>query len=364
MENTAPAEVTDPASAAATATPAETQATPTATGDPFDDVLAQQEAELARMQAANQPETEAVPAAITTEPEPQAGETTPPADPKSDRILPNRVSTAQFSDTEQQAIALGKALKDAGETVPSLKERIEIVYARQQTLAPVATPAPEPEPPRGDALTELDEKLNAAMDRRKELAKSLGTEELEEAKDEIEQLRQQKATVESQQAKAAAEKQDAFATERSISIKAAKGQFPSSTDPKSELAQAIAARIESIAKDPARNVLLSDPKAPEVIAAEAAMQLAKLRAADNGTSVAKELAALMESDAPAQAAATATQPTPQVRKPTTAGGAASIPPATPPAPKALSLAEAANMSLADLEKLSPTPGNSGYVLRR
>ncbi len=316
------------------------------------------------MQAANQPETEAVPAAITTEPEPQAGETTPPADPKSDRILPNRVSTAQFSDTEQQAIALGKALKDAGETVPSLKERIEIVEARQQKQAPVATPDPEPEPQHGDALTELDEKLNAAMDRRKELAKSLGTEELEEAKDEIEQLRQQKAAVESQQAKAAAEKQDAFATERSNSIKAAKGQFPSSTDPKSELAQAIAARIESIAKDPARSVLLSDPKAPEVIAAEAAMQLAKLRAADNGTSVAKELAALMESDAPAQAAATATQPTPQVRKPTTAGGAASIPPATPPAPKALSLAEAANMSLADLEKLSPTPGNSGYVLRR
>lgn len=364
MENTAPAEVTDPASAAATATPAETQATQTATGNPFDDVLAQQEAELARMQAANQPETEAVPAATTTEPEPQAGETTPPADPKSDRILPNRVSTAQFSDTEQQAIALGKALKDAGETVPSLKERIEIVEARQQKQAPVATPDPEPEPQHGDALTELDEKLNAAMDRRKELAKSLGTEELEEAKDEIEQLRQQKAAVESQQAKAAAEKQDAFATERSNSIKAAKGQFPSSTDPKSELAQAIAARIESIAKDPARSVLLSDPKAPEVIAAEAAMQLAKLRAADNGTSVAKELAALMESDAPAQAAATATQPTPQVRKPTTAGGAASIPPATPPAPKALSLAEAANMSLADLEKLSPTPGNSGYVLRR
>lgn len=323
------------------------------------------------MQAANQPETEAVPAATTTEPEPQAGETTPPADPKSDRILPNRVSTAQFSDTEQQAIALGKALKDAGETVPSLKERIEIVEARQQKQAPVATPAPEPEPQHDTVLTELDEKLKLATERRKELAKSLGTEELEEAKDEIEQLRQQKAAVESQkaavesqQAKAAAEKQDAFATERSNSIKAAKGQFPSSTDPKSELAQAIAARIESIAKDPARSVLLSDPKAPEVIAAEAAMQLAKLRAADNGTSVAKELAALMESDAPAQAAATATQPTPQVRKPTTAGGAASIPPATPPAPKALSLAEAANMSLADLEKLSPTPGNSGYVLRR
>lgn len=360
MENTAPAEVTDPASAAATATPAETQATPTATGDPFDDALAQQEAELARMQAANQPETEAT----TTEPEPQAGETTPPADPKSDRILPNRVSTAQFSDTEQQAIALGKALKDAGETVPSLKERIEIVEARQQKQAPVATPDPEPEPQHGDALTELDEKLKLATERRKELAKSLGTEELEEAKDEIEQLRQQKAAIESQQAKAAAEKQDVFATERSNSIKAAKGQFPSSTDPKSELAQAIAARIESIAKDPARSVLLSDPKAPEVIAAEAAMQLAKLRAADNGTSFAKELAALMESDAPAQAAATATQPTPQVRKPTTAGGAASIPPATPPAPKALSLAEAANMSLADLEKLSPTPGRSGYVLRR
>ena len=351
MENTAPAEVTDPASAAATATPAETQATPAATGNPFDDVLAQQEAELARMQAANQPETEAVPAATATEPKP-------------DRILPNRVSTAQFSDTEQQAIALGKALKDAGETVPSLKERIEIVEARQQNQASVATPDPDPEPQPDTALTELDEKLNAAMDRRKELAKALGTEELEEAKDEIEQLRQQKAAAESRKAQAAATKADAFATDRSESIRAAKGQFPSSTDPKSELAQAIAARIESIAKDPDRSVLLSDPKAPEVIAAEAAMQLAKLRAADNGTSIGKELAALMEPDAPAHAAATATQPTPQVRKPTTAGGAASIPLATPPAPRAVSLAEAASMSLEDLEKLSPTPGRSGYVLRR
>ena len=355
MENTAPAEVTDPASAAATATPAETQATQTATGNPFDDVLAQQEAELARMQAANQPETEAVPAATTTEPEPEKPEgEQPPAETESEKP----VDRFRFKDAEDRAVAM--IAKTKGISLVAAAK----LYSGEHEPAPAPAAAPEPEPQHDTVLTELDEKLKLATERRKELAKSLGTEELEEAKDEIEQLRQQKAAVESQQAKAAAEKQDAFATERSNSIKAAKGQFPSSTDPKSELAQAIAARIESIAKDPARSVLLSDPKAPEVIAAEAAMQLAKLRAADNGTSVAKELAALMESDAPAQAAATATQPTPQVRKPTTAGGAASIPPATPPAPKALSLAEAANMSLADLEKLSPTPGNSGYVLRR
>ena len=355
MENTAPAEVTDPASAAATATPAETQATPAATGNPFDDVLAQQEAELARMQAANQPETEAVPAATATEPEPEKPEgEQPPAETEPEKT----VDRFRFKDAEDRAVAM--IAKTKGISLVAAAK----LYSGEHEPIPAATPDPDPEPQPDTALTELDERLNAAMDRRKELAKALGTEELEEAKDEIEQLRQQKAAVESRKAQAAATKADAFATDRSESIKAAKGQFPSSTDPKSELAQAIVARIESIAKDPDRSVLLSDPKAPEVIAAEAAIQLAKLRAADNGTSIAKELAALMEPDAPAQAAATATQPTPQVRKPTTAGGAASIPPATPPAPKAVSLAEAASMSLEDLEKLSPTPGRSGYVLRR
>jgi hypothetical protein len=125
---------------------------------------------------------------------------------------------------------------------------------------------------------------------------------LEDSRDEIGQLRQQ--------AKAAAEKQDAFATGRSNSIKAAKGQFPSSTDPNSELAQAIVAHIEAITNDPVRRVILNDPKAPEVIAYEAAMQVARRRAAENGTSIGKELAALMDPDARAKAAVPTPTPTP------------------------------------------------------
>ena len=141
---------------------------------------------------------------------------------------------------------------------------------------------------------------------------------LEDAKDETEQLRQQKAAVESQQAKAAAEKQDAFAAERSKSIEAAKSQFPASTDMKSELAQAIVAHIEAITNDPVRRVILNDPKAPEIIAYEAAMQVARRRGVENGTSIAKELSALMERDAPAKAAAPAATVAPAARKPTTA----------------------------------------------
>ena len=282
------------------------------------------------------PEPEApVADAPTDEP---AAEPEPTPEPTA-RVLPNRISTQQFSETEQEAIALGKALKEAGEDVPSLKERIEIVEGRNKAKAQAeAMPPPPPKPPEPSAvdtltaeLAELDAKLAEAGEKESPL-----TPELVETIGKRSTVAADLALAKERQANVEAAARQGFEAQRAAADAKAKALFPSLSDKSSELRlrvnKEIAARQNPAHPD---HESLFVAKSPLIITQDVATALAEELAEANGTSVAEELAALMPKPAARTAAPAATPKpavaTPQTKKVTPASGAAAQAPA-PPAP--------------------------------
>jgi hypothetical protein len=323
--------------------------------DKIDQLMAENGKPAEQQEPAAEPTTTAQDAAQT---ETQAGDT-PPANPEArSKVLPNRITTAQFTDIEQEAIALGKQYRDAGEEAPPLEDRIAIVKTRRAEHAAANPPEPEPE----EVLGEVDMELAEAIAEKDELVKSLGIEEYDAKNKRIAELERKKSEAENAKTQKANLANDAFTQARNASIEKAKHIFPSSKDPQSELGQEIQSLITEIRTDqhhPDRSIL-SATNAPVLVAQSAAQRLAERRAEASGRSVAAELTAMMEATPyPLRNQ----EPRPNQAKITTAGGAASIPPAATNA-KALDLSSPESMNLAAIEKAQPTRRPQGFLLRQ
>ena len=294
-----------------------------------------------------------------TPPEPPAGEIPPVVPEKPDRILPHRISVDRnFSDVEQEAIALAKSLKDAGEDVPSLKDRIELVEIRRAREAAARPPEPETD----KELAELDAQLSTTEAEKTELVKSLGIEEYDAKQAELAELRAKKDAILNREHQKETAQQQAARAALGEAIELAKTKYPSSRDEGSEHGQEIQARIAEIQKLPpnhADRALLRDPLR---LATVSAHSLAERLAAEHGTTLGAELDILMGADKPKGAGIAAPVTTP-TRKPTPAGGAASTPPLAPPAKKPLDMSSPESFDLAVLEKEHPTPKINQYTRR-
>ena len=321
--------------------------------DKIDQLMAENDKSV-EQETALEPTTTAQDAEQT---ETQAGDT-PSANPEArSKVLPNRITTAQFTDIEQEAIALGKQYRDAGEEAPPLEDRIAIVKTRRAEHAAANPPEPEPE----EVLGEVDTELAEAIAEKDELVKSLGIEEYDAKNKRIAELERKKSEAENARTQKANLANDAFSQARNASIEKAKHIFPSSKDPQSELGQEIQSLITEIRTDqhhPDRSIL-SATNAPVLVAQSAAQRLAERRAEASGRSVAAELTAMMNSAPSTQRQ----EPRPNQAKITTAGGAASIPPAATNA-KALDLSSPESMNLAAIEKAQPTRRPQGFLLRQ
>lgn len=295
------------------------------------------------------------------EPQTPEGDTPPePQTPPQSRILPNRISTAQFSPIEQEAIALAKQLKDAGEDVPSFEDRLAIVRARH---AETARNQPAPQPAPEALLGEVDSELTAKQAELDEIAKSVGLEDFQAKLREVEGLKNKRSQIEAQKQQLENQQVQKFEKARIASIEAAKSRFPDAADSTTELGREVQSVIDEIRSTPDHpdRAVLQTTNAPTFVAGEAATRLAERRAAEKGTSFATEYAALMAGK-PAQASAPQV-PAPQRKPVPTAGGAASAPPANAPAPKPLDLSDPATWNPAELEKLLPTRPLNGFTIR-
>lgn len=146
----------------------------------------------ARRAAKAQPKQEA-PAEPEPEQKPEEGteateqqpETEEPEPDKKEKILPNRISTNQFNETEQEAIALLRELKKE-QPDATIKDAYEIVERRQKE-AKASEPEPEPEVDPTDAIVT---KLKELKEQRRKMAEDgkLYETDLDELNDQIETL--------------------------------------------------------------------------------------------------------------------------------------------------------------------------------
>lgn len=98
----------------------------------------------------------------------------PPVVAPPEKILPNRINTAQFDPEEQEAIALKHDLMQKG-------EKITLMEAGQRVAAKYAAtrPPPEPEPPAApveNPFESLEQEVKALLDRRPEFVDQFGEE--------------------------------------------------------------------------------------------------------------------------------------------------------------------------------------------
>lgn len=272
--------------------------------------------------------------------EPEAPE--PPKEPvppePEGKILPNRITTKQFNDVEQEAIALGKALKDAGEEVPSLKERIEIIERRHSEAAKPA-PAPEPAKPReserlGTELAEIDAQLE-----------KFGTEEQVMSPDVV-KLIQKRSDIAAELALArSADKAEAGKVQsksestRTEALQESYDTYPSLADKTSPLARMVAERVSELT-DPTHpdHGTLFTAEAPLTIVNRQATNLARKIATEKSIPFAEALASLLRPPAPKTVAQPAKEDTTKeqivTRKVQPASGAATTAePAPAPTPE-------------------------------
>lgn len=271
------------------------------------------------------------PAVIEDQPKTEPVATT--TDPEKEKILPNRINTAQFDAVEQEAIALGKQLKDAGHEVPPLKERIEIVELRkareaQADQAARQAAAQPPQPSEVDKLTTELEEVEAVIRK--------ATEEEAPFNAELSQAVAKQATLTAKLELAKAQEQQAQAASdiefnrvRTESKQEAETLYPDAAQPNSELGRAVQAEIAAlkVPGHPDHDTLFA-ANAPLLVTQRAATSLAKAHAKAQGITVPEAMARLM-GQAPAAPAAKPVQPT--TRKVQPASGAATEAP-KPPAP--------------------------------
>lgn len=338
----------------------ETELLPPPTASPKE--LAEMRANLRKQ--AETPETPA-PEKPASEVEKPAEEATPPETPKEPKTLPNRISTSQFDPTEQEAIALRHRMKLAGEDVPSLKEAIEIVEARQ-AKTPKAAEAPEPE----TDLAPLEAKLAELKSKRAETLKALGLDDVLAIEQEMESA---KAELSEVQAKARAKQQseaesiqEARVTARDSAIEL----FPDAASQDTALGQEINALVAEMRSPKHRDHgVLNTQNAPMFVAQAAAQRLAQRQAAETGVSFAQAFASLMAQPAAAKPAPASPKPAAVAApKITPAGGAPTTPLPATTAPKVLDLSSPDSMdpkAIAEyFAKRRGASSGGGLILRR
>lgn len=245
----------------------------------------------------------------------------PPTDP--DKILPNRIPTAQFTEAEQQAIAL---LRDMRATDPgaTLKDALALVELRN-------VPAPEPAPPAAPEPTAL-EKLRAE--------KTALDAEIAEATEESARITPELAKKFARQAEIAAsiavesdrEQTRQFVADQQAQdehgrliagIEKTKGEtlqdFPSAADPTSPLGKACAAVIAEWRNSERMAPILSTEIAPRAVTNEAADRVAREMAAEKGISFVAARSSLMATGTPVD----------RTQRAPTASGASAPTPASP-----------------------------------
>lgn len=267
--------------------------------------------------------TEETPKAEQTPDKPKAEEPEKPADePPEAAKVPERIRTSQFSEIEQEALALRHRLKAAGEDVPSLKDAIELVEVLREKnkpapsqIAPVIEERNALEAERTTAETELAE-VTAKLTELAEAESPVNTEFLSLSKRQN-ALERQLETIQGRDA-------TRIASVRSESRGAAVELYPSAGDGTSTLGRQIntdIAEMKANVNHPDR-ALLTLENAPEAIAAYSANKVAAKIAKEQGITRTAALQSLM-AKAPEAKAPEPAPPATQTKKVPPVSGAAS-----------------------------------------
>lgn len=251
--------------------------------------LSPTEAYEARVRAARAEQPKAAPKEAVAEvtppetpaevvPEPEVAPPAAPTEPEREKILPNRIATSQFNDTEKAAIALLRELRQDDPNA-TLKDAYVIVEQRQ---AEAKATEPEPTP---DPVEQAEASLSELRAKRRELAQSgtLYEADLDNLNVEIENEIQKLAELKAErriEGKKAAEEQNAavnsvFEQSKARAIEA----FPDLGDENSAHSAAVRAYIEEIRAPGHPNAaLLEAVDAPYIVAMLTAKTLPKATA--------------------------------------------------------------------------------------
>lgn len=256
--------------------------------------------------------------------------------PKEDKILPNRINTSQFNQTEQEAIALLRELRKDDEKA-TLKDAYVIVEQRQAE-AKASAPKQESEPAE-DPVAAIEAELSELRAKRREYAKEgkLYEEELDEVnvqiEDKIRILSKAEAKRDIAQERAAeaesAKVTTAFEKSKAEAIKV----YPDLSDTTSDLGKEVSAFISELQTKGNPNAsLLEAADAPMVVAQIAATRLAAKMESQQGIPFNDALQSLLAKPEVKKQAPAAAQPPKGQAKPKIqpASGATQ---ASPPPPK-------------------------------
>lgn len=301
---------------------------------------------------AETPETPADPEVEKPETEEESvdtEETETPAEPEAKKF-PNRISTAQFTDQEKEALALQHEARKNGDMVPSFKEAIEIVEARHEEKPVKVAAKIDPNPIRAQ-LAELKAK-------RAEALKTLGLDEVVDIERQQDELNAQLETARAEQAAQRESLMPTLVQSRNEALTV----FPSAAQQDTPLGKEINALVTEMRQK--NHPDLSEPDAPMLVAQRAAARLATRQAKEQGIPVSQALASLMAAKAPVKAVTPPVKTEPVKPKITPASGAAATPPPTTTTPKVLDLNSPDAMDPRKIEEyFNSGRKNSGFVLR-
>jgi len=274
-------------------------------------------------------------------PAPEATETgtpeqTEPGTAPGEKILPNRISTAQFDQREQEAIALRHELAQSGQkiTLREAIERVDAKYGAPTAATPEATPEAEPQPSRLEQVnTELAD-LRAQRDDQY-AGQNLTSAELAELQTKIEDLAVEARLLAHEQAQTQRAQQSAAVQARDTVMQEVLKEYPTAGNDKTYLGARVAAKIAEIQGNPnhPERALLSGNDAPRKIVAHVESELLPEVTGSLGFTEAQALSFLRTGKAtaaqpPAPTQTTGPQPVPRTLG-VTAPGATAAPVQTP-----------------------------------
>lgn len=278
----------------------------------------------------------------------------PPAG--KEKILPHRVSTSQFTPTEQRAIALAKEFEAAGETVPSLRDRIDMIERRDREAqaaeeAERAAAAEPPKPSESETLAaqlgDIDQKISAAEENG-DTAEAL----------KLTRQRSDVALAHDRALRSEGEARNHYRSQveegRAASKAEAVKMFPSSADDSTPMGQEVQNTLRALRnpKHPDHEILYT-VNAPMRLAQMAAHNLAQRMAQEQGIGFGEAYASLL--------AKPEVVPPPVPAKKVNPGTAAPAPPATKAPAKLGDPRTYTPADDADIEE--SMPGGHGVVLR-
>lgn len=210
-------------------------------------------------------------------------------DPATEKVLPNRINTAQFSGDEQEAIKLRKELRDSGQDV-TLKEALELVEDRQKKSQTAKEPEivePDPEDAIQTELAEIEASLDEAAE------SELFTKEVRGLMDRKSELIRKAEKLNDEKTQRQSEVKSERMTAREKVKQDTLLAYPSADNPNSELGKEVAALIAELKDEnhPDHAMLFSE-KAPKFVTQEAAERVATRMSKDGSITFDQALAKL------------------------------------------------------------------------